>query len=183
VDEPPIAYSVVRNTGFCRVLRGRPRQEPYPCSECGRTVRLGSILQQIRTEDDPPGDAVAVEAGPEWVASKRLASMLVETDPSCADCHELTGPDGAPIPYVQVIIHDTMRAGPHSIRGGSSCPACGGWAQLNLDPFHIVSPPRAPAVACLLESRALVLVRSDVVARLQAAHLDVGFIPAVCDSE
>lgn len=92
--------------------------------------------------------------------------------------------DGAALAYQQVILVDTLSAGPQSIRGGETCDECGGYVQLSLDPLFVRRPTGdEPVLACLRESLAVILVREDLARALETAKLDVDLTPVFFDGE
>ena len=181
MDAPCGGYAVLREPGFCRAVSGQPRPIGV-CDWCQGQIRLGSILLRVEITHDPPGDAVAAD-GPEWLASLRFAESLRRLAPGYAEYYPVAGPDGSEVPFMQVALLQTIRAAQRSVKGGSKCARCGGHVQVDLSPLHILAPEECPPIACLLESRGVVLVRQDIAAAVTREGMDVGFVDAICVRE
>lgn len=175
-------YLSLNPYGNYEVLR---REYPVvsDCPTCGRAVKIGARCPEVRLVDPPPlPDALGALDGPEWAGSSRLRSIL-EASAVAATYLHLLNEHHRPLDYHQVILHDTLRVGRRSIRGGTHCVECGGAVQLNLRPFFLERVTDGPPAARLLESAGVILIREDLAEKARDAGLDLEAVPTLFDDE
>src|SRR5262249_57937282 len=98
--------------GELKRLDGRPLVEPYQCPNCKRIVRLGGTDLKVKFLTSPPyPDALGLQFGPEWVASKGLSRLIDSMAPLTARYVPVRDRQGRLLPYDQVIVRDRVRIG------------------------------------------------------------------------
>jgi hypothetical protein len=166
-------------------LEAIQRQYPPPttCGKCGRRIPAGAKCAGVRFVDPPPfPDAVGVLDGPEWAVSSRL-KVLLESYGGRSEYAQLVNEAKRPIDYHQVFAYEVLRVGRQSVLGGTPCAECGGFVQLNLKPLYLKRVNEGPALATLLESPAVVLIREDVAKQAAQSGIDWELEPTLFDDE
>jgi hypothetical protein len=166
-------------------LEAIQRQYPPPtvCGKCGRSIPAGAKCAGVRFVDPPPyPDAVGVLDGPEWAVSSRLKALL-ESYGGRSEYAQLVDETKRSIDYHQVSVCDVLRVGRQSVLGGTSCVECGGFVQLNLKPLYLKRVNEGPALATLLESPAVVLIREDVAEQAAQSGIEWDLESTLFDDE